>query len=118
MLAHNHEGLVFISAILEPIKGNVSDHICSVSNHFFSALSGIHGGVVIGALPLQHFPEIKSCGITFEVPFPDHGGLITLLLQKFGECLLLTVKSLTIGELSVQVAVFSGQNYRPAWSTY
>ena len=52
MLTHNHEGLVFISVILEPFKGNVSDHVCGVPSNFFSALSGIHGGVVIGALSL------------------------------------------------------------------
>ena len=118
MLAHDEEGFFLVPAVLQPFESDVGDDVRCISSDFLYTVGGVHCGIVVRALSLQHLPEIKAGWVALEVPFPDHGGLITLLLQKFGECLLLAVKSLTIGELSVQVAVFSGQNYRPAWSTY
>ena len=116
MLTHHEEGLLLVSVILQPIESDVSDYVGGVSGNFLNAIGGVHWRVVIRALSLEYLPEVKTRGFAFQVPLPDHRGLIAPLLQQFGEGLLLAVKSLTIGELSIQVTVFSGQNHGSAWS--
>ena len=117
MLTHNKKGFVLIPVIFKPVKSNISNHIRGISGNLLDALSGVHWRVVIRTLTLQDLPEVKTCGIAFEMPFSNHSGLITLFLQKFWKGLLLPVKPLPIGELSVQMAVFPRENNRPTRST-
>ena len=55
--------------------------------------------------------------MAFQVPFSDHGSLITGLLQQFWECLLTAVESGTVIEMTVYVTVLAGQKNGTARST-
>ena len=107
MLAHDEKGFVLVPSFFEPIEGNVGDDVGGITSDSLDAIFCIHRWVVVGPLSLQDLPEVKARGVALEMPFPNHGGLVTALLQKLGEGLLLTVKAHPIGQLAIEVTVFA-----------
>ena len=101
VLAHDEEGLVLVPSVLEPIQGGVGDSVGGITSDALYPIRCVHGRVVVGPLSLQNLPEIGNDGVALEVPFSNHGGLVSALLQELGKSLLLTVKARAVGQLTV-----------------
>ena len=77
-----------------------------------------HGRVVIEALPGKDMPIIEASWIGYQMPLTDNRGLVTHLLQKFGEGLLATIESPTVViKETIEMAVLACQNHSSAWTT-
>ena len=117
MLAHYEEGFVFVPAVLQPFESDVGDDVCGISGDFLYTVGGVHCGVVVGTLSLQHLPEVETGGVALEVPFSDHRGLVSTFLKQLRKGLLSSVETHSIGQLTVEVAVLAGKDYGPAGGT-
>jgi hypothetical protein len=110
------EWLILIP-VFQPVDAKISDQVCYVTFNpaLFSHFNKIR--VVVITLAREDIPIVKSGGITFQVPFPDHGCLVTRLLKQFGESHLAAVKNLRIIPVSVDMRKLPGQHHGPAGST-
>jgi hypothetical protein len=81
VLAHYEKGFVLVPSVFKPFESDVGDDVRGISGDFLYTVGGVHCGVVVGTLSLQHLPEVETGGIAFEVPFPDHGGLVSTFLK-------------------------------------
>ena len=66
--------------------------------------------VTLFVLTAENAPMVEPLRLADEMPFTDHGSLITGLLKEFGECLLVTVKCACIVGETVLVAEFAGED--------
>ena len=101
MLAHYEEGFFLVPAVLQPFESDVGDDVRCISGDFFYTVGGVHSGVVVGTLSLQHLPEVETGGVAFEVPFSDHRGLVSTFLKQFRKGLLSSVETHAIGQLTI-----------------
>ena len=61
-------------------------------------------------------PVVKADRITHEMPFPDHGSLVTGRLEELGKGLLSSVEGAAVVVESIEVAVLAGHDDCPARS--
>ena len=101
MLAHDEEGFFLVPAVLQPFESDVGDDVRCISGDFLYTVGGVHSGVVVGTLSLQHLPEVETGGVALEVPFSDHRGLVSTFLKQFRKGLLSTVETHAIGQLTI-----------------
>src|SRR5262249_7351439 len=76
VLAHQEERLVGIT-LFEPVDGEVGDDVGDIALAFGLLAVVDHGRVVVLALAGKDVPVIEPGRIGDEVPFADHGGLVT-----------------------------------------
>ena len=70
-------------------------------------------GVVVVALfvlTAEDAPMVETLRFADKMPFTNHCGLVSGLLEKFGECLLVTVECTCVIGKTVFVAEFAGED--------
>ena len=112
VLAHEHERLVLFALVLEPFESEVGDDVGAVALVTFTSAGLLDEvGVVVASLAGEDFPVVESGGVTDEVPFADHGGLVTGLLDQLGEGGLAAVEArVVIVEEPVGVGMEAGED--------
>ena len=114
VLNHQHEGLVLLSFVLEPIHRQISNHVRAIPIDPSSSVRENHVGVVIQSLSRQDSPVIITLRFALEVTLSVYCGLIAGLLQKLGEGLLVPIKGISVVHEAILVAMFAGLNDGPA----
>ena len=117
MVEEHTERFAFVS-IFYPIDGLVGDDVGSIA--FFLYLFTIHldeRWIVVVSLSRKDFPIVESLWITYEVPFTNHGSLISILLEKFWESQLVAIESSGIVDESVGMAMLAGEHTGTAGAT-
>ncbi len=116
MVKEQQERLFLIRPIVEEIKGEICDQVCDIArvSLFFTHLNHIR--VVILTLAGQDIKIVKTGRVTLEMPLADERRLVTRLTQEFGISLLRSIELNRIVPDPVEMAVFSGENGRPARS--
>ena len=116
VLEHEHEGLVGVAALGQPLERQVGHDVRDVT--FAPARRGRVGirvqkiRVVVRSLSGQHLPVVETGGRALEMPFPDHGGLVAGLAEQLGERDLRSVEHVRVVSHSIQMAVKPGLNHR------
>ena len=118
MLDHEHEGFVLLPPVLEPIHGQIGNHVGAISVDAFSSVRENHIGVVIKSLSGQDCPIVVSLWFSLQMAFSIDCGLVACLLQELGKGLLIPVKGIPIVHEAILVAVLAGLNDRSAGSAY
>src|SRR5690625_4684692 len=108
----------FLIPLVQPFFGRILDQIRYIS--FFSCPASVRQdkvGIEIMSLPHKDFRKIKTLWVIAQMIFPDPGGLVSCVLQSIDKLELtgVVVGSCIVFE-AVDVAVFSGQDGRPARS--
>ena len=111
VLAHQHEGFVRVSFLLEPLQAQVGDDIRSVSGvlDLLAVLFHKKKRVVIGTLTVENFITVESRRVGFQVPLADQGGLVSCLAEELGEGHLRTVEGVPVGHLSIVEGMATGK---------
>ena len=73
----------------------------------------MNAGVKVNALSGEDAPVIEASGIAAQVPFANHAGVVAGGLKVFGDGGLGAVEAVEGGH-AVEVAVFAGEDRRPA----
>ena len=97
--------------LLHPVDGKVSDLIGAVALVAFTA--SIHLDevrVVVAALTWKDFPIIKSGWVGAQMPFANHGRVVSSVTKDFGEGGLLSVKPIAIAQESIEVTMLACQD--------
>lgn len=107
---HEEEGAAGVAGVVEPFDGFVGGEVGDEALFAVAALGVVDVvGVVVLTLAGEDFIVVEAGGVGLEVPFADEGGLVTGLLEAFGEGDLGAVEGLLVGALAVGVAVESGE---------
>ena len=117
VMIHEEEGPVGISFVFQKVQDQVSDNVRGVAFMNHPALRSLHRRVVVRSLSEQDLPVIKTGRIAAQVPFADDRRLVAGLLEQFGHCLLRPVEKTIIRGISIEMAVFAGENHRSGRST-
>ncbi len=112
VLVHQQERLSRVAPRLQPVQGQIGDHVGGVTGMLDPLAVADHGGVVIRPLADQDFVMVKTGGGRAEVPFADDGRLVAGLLQQLGKRLLSPIKGLAVADETVSVAMLAGKNDR------
>ena len=109
-----HKAEWFIAdAFFEPLECVVGNNVSGVAGIFSFLAHLFHSRIVIRSLSGQDVPVVEAGRVGFEVPFAEHSGFVTYILQQLGEGLLAAVELKPIVYDAVDVAVFARQDYRP-----
>src|SRR5690606_7977618 len=103
---------------VEPVFGYILDNIGYITlNTLATVIHADEIGVIILSLSGQNLPVGESLWRASQVPFPDPGGLVSVIGQILDKSMLRAVESAAdiIAE-SVFVTVATGQQNRTAWS--
>jgi hypothetical protein len=84
VLAHEEKRFCAIP-LLQPVNRQISDQVGCVAVEFDFFAVANHRWVIVEPLAGQNLPVIESGGVRDEVPFADHGSLISGSFQQFGE---------------------------------
>ena len=98
------------------MEAGVGDDVGDVADVFFSLSHFDENRIVVKSLSGQDVPVVETGGVAFEMPLSDHGGLVTCLLEEFGEGLLRAVEVDPVVDDAVDMAVFSSEDDGPAGS--
>ena len=110
VMHHQHEGLILVAFVLEPVQGPLGNHVRHVAPFVVRlAFGGDEVRVVVLPLSGQHFPVVEALHHAGEVDLADHHGLVAVLLQDFLKLLLVMVEAVTVGVFAVHVTVLAGQ---------
>ena len=119
VVVHEEEGLVLF-AVLEPVERKVGDGVGGVlvgklDQVFAPRLVSPHpeGRAVVFPLSRQNAVVIEVLGLHLEVPFADHGRLVTGFAHFDGEHLLARHDPSAQVDGAVDVVVLSGQDAGP-----
>ena len=123
VLEHQHERLVALALVLQPLKPLVGDDVGRVADvfldyHLPDGIGRTHRWIVVRPLPDQHVEVIKPGRHTLQVPLTDHCRLVAGLAKQLGKRLLRPVKRrAAVPQKTVQVTVLAGEDDRAAWPT-
>ena len=112
LVIHHTERFVLIPAF-EKFNGFISDNIRRIS--FFYDMLAVFPKVRVVVIALfmltaKDAPMIEPLRFTDKMPFTNHGSLVSGLLEKLGECLLVTVEcTCVIGE-TIFMTEFTGKD--------
>jgi hypothetical protein len=112
MMTHQEEGLIF-RAIFQEIDRQVGDDISGVPPDHLSRSHFDEIGVVIFSLSRQDIPIIEPGGVARQMPFANHPGMVTGLLQHLGYGGLAAIEPVE-NRHPVDMTVFSRENRGPA----
>ncbi len=117
VVVHQKERLVIFANFVEPVQRDVGDCIGAVHAFFLDRIlwPGLVAldselGIKVLALAGQHAVVVERGWLGFQMPFADHGSLVTGLLHLFGEMLILGFNSATQIKNTVGVVVLSGHD--------
>ena len=113
VLEHQHEGPVGVALFPQPLQGQIGEDVGGVADHLLGPLFALQRWVVVGALTLQHSPEVESGRIALEVPLADHRRLVARFAEQLGEGDLLAVELDRIVDHAILMAMLAGENRRP-----
>ena len=108
MLNHEHEGLVALALVLEPIDSEIGDDVGAITVDATFTVWKNHVGIVVKTLARQDRPVVKAFGITAEVAFAVNGCLVARFLKEFRKSLLIPVEGVPVVHESVLVTVLAG----------
>ena len=109
LVIHHAERFALVAAF-EEFDGN---NIRSISFFYdmFSVFPEIRIVIVtLLMLAAKDTPMVETLRFADEVPFADHGSLVSGLLKKFGECLLIAVECTCIIGKTIEMAEFARQD--------
>ena len=122
MLKHQHERLLGITVILEPIKSLLTDDVSGVANvvtlvgfRFNTTIK--HWRVVVWSLANKNVEIVVSLRSGFQVPLTNHGSLVARCIKKFRESLLIPIEGVSVPDKTVEVAVLASLDNSTARTT-
>ncbi|OQB39737.1 MAG: hypothetical protein BWY09_00978 [Candidatus Hydrogenedentes bacterium ADurb.Bin179] len=114
VLYHQHERLVPIPVMVQPVQGLVGDNVRHIPLNPFPAGGGDEIGIIIIALAGQNGPRVKTGGVRHKMPLAEKGRLIAVLTQQFREGFLAAIEAAAVVPEPVEVAVQAGEHHRAA----
>lgn len=117
MEIEQHERLVFLPAIAQPVEGHVRNDIRHVALYAGIAFAGDEIRVVVITLPGQNFKFIKAFGVVPKVEFAEHGRLIAIIVQDLWKSDVGRIERKDIINFPVDVGVLAGQYSCPGRCT-
>ena len=126
MLVHQHKRFFFIPLIFHPVKSQISNDVCGVSNMFdyfimlsISVFIQSHRWIVVRTLPDEYFRIIITLWrhVCTKMPLTHNRGGVTGFTKKFWKGLLGSVEFISVYQKSISVGIFprlNGCPHRPA----
>ena len=109
MVKQKHEGFLRIP-LVQPPDGFIRDHFCSIAfERAGIALHVDHPGLKIKALAGKDIPEIKTCRVRLQVPFPDYSGLIARFPEDHREGVEGRIKTNPVVDMFIPVRMLACQ---------
>ena len=87
------EWLAFIALVFNPVDSLIGNNISGITFYLYSfAIHLDEGRVIVVALSRKDFPMVKALRVANQMPFTNHGCLVSILLEKLRERQLVTVE--------------------------
>jgi hypothetical protein len=116
VLVQEEEGAGRVTTGPEPVEGTIGDDVGRVPFDRRGVRRAVEQRVVVRSLPAQHLIVIEARRQRQQVPLADHGGLVPRCPEEFGKGQRVRMQRDLVDRDTVQVAVLSGQDGRPARS--